>query len=112
VENNQIAITAYNNNFERAWYKTEGMDFDGSDDAQSFSSIGLEKGTWSGYLGINYVDKICTQARCDEFESTEARTLFDPSAYYRLSYTIEIYTIIENLLDKEYISGRQPLVAY
>ena len=34
---NQIAVTAYNNNFTRAWYKTEGMDFDGSDDAQSFN---------------------------------------------------------------------------
>ena len=33
---NRITLTAYNNNFERAWYKTEGMDFNGSDDAQSF----------------------------------------------------------------------------
>jgi Fe(3+) dicitrate transport protein len=32
-----MTITGYDNNTERAWYKTEGMDFDGSDDAQSFS---------------------------------------------------------------------------
>jgi Fe(3+) dicitrate transport protein len=32
-----LTVTAYNNNTERAWYKTEGMDFDGSVDPQSFS---------------------------------------------------------------------------
>ena len=31
-----ISLTVYNNEFERAWYKTEGMDFDGSEDANSF----------------------------------------------------------------------------
>ncbi len=31
-----MTITAYSNNTKRAWYKTEGMDFDGSDDPQSF----------------------------------------------------------------------------
>jgi len=29
--------TYYNNNFERNWFKTEGIDFDGSTDAESFS---------------------------------------------------------------------------
>jgi Fe(3+) dicitrate transport protein len=32
-----LTVTGYNNNTERAWYKTEGMDFDGSVDPQSFS---------------------------------------------------------------------------
>jgi Fe(3+) dicitrate transport protein len=32
-----LTVTGYNNNTERAWYKTEGMDFDGSDDPQSFN---------------------------------------------------------------------------
>ena len=32
-----LTVTGYNNDTERAWYKTEGMDFDGSDDPQSFS---------------------------------------------------------------------------
>lgn len=31
-----VTITAYNNEFERAWYKTEGIDFDGSDTPQDF----------------------------------------------------------------------------
>lgn len=33
----QLTITAYNNDFERAWYKTEGIDFDGSDNPQDFA---------------------------------------------------------------------------
>jgi len=31
-----LTVTAYNHDFERAWYKTEGIDFDGSEDAQPF----------------------------------------------------------------------------
>lgn len=38
-----LTITAYDNNTERAWYKTEGMDFDGSDDAQSFNRTSWSK---------------------------------------------------------------------
>ncbi len=45
----EIALTAYNNDFERAWYKTEAIDFDGSVDAQSFSGTG-----WASVIsGIN-----------------------------------------------------------
>lgn len=39
IENQQgtgLTITAYDNNFERAWYKTEALDFDGSTSAQNF----------------------------------------------------------------------------
>lgn len=32
-----LALTVYDNEFERAWYKTDQVDFDGSADAQSFS---------------------------------------------------------------------------
>ena len=37
-----LTITGYSNNTERAWYKTEGMDLDGSDDPQSF-----QRTSWS-----------------------------------------------------------------
>jgi len=40
LENQQgsgLTVTAYNNNFERAWYKTEGLDFDGSENPESFN---------------------------------------------------------------------------
>lgn len=33
----ELTITAYDNDFERAWYKTEGIDFDGSETAQNFN---------------------------------------------------------------------------
>ncbi|HKL53184.1 MAG TPA: TonB-dependent receptor, partial [Wenzhouxiangellaceae bacterium] len=33
----QLRASAYNNDFERAWFKTEGIDFDGSENAQNFS---------------------------------------------------------------------------
>ena len=77
-------------------------------DHQAFASIGLEKGAWSGYLGVNYVDATCTQARCDEFEQTDARTLFDLAVHYQVKPTLELYAAIENLADKQYIAGRQP----
>jgi len=32
-----LTVTGYNNETERAWYKTEGIDFDGSENAQEFS---------------------------------------------------------------------------
>lgn len=36
--NLNFTATAYNNQHERNWFKTEGIDFDGSDNAQDFSS--------------------------------------------------------------------------
>lgn len=39
-------LTAYDNDFERAWYKTEGVDFNGSDNAQEF-----ERTSWSNIIG-------------------------------------------------------------
>ena len=77
-------------------------------DHQAFASIGLEKGAWSGYLGVNYIDATCTQARCDEFERTDARTLFDLAVHYQVKPTLELYATIENLADKQYVAGRQP----
>jgi len=38
-----ITLTGYDNNTRRAWYKTEGMDFDGSDDPQSFKRTSWSK---------------------------------------------------------------------
>lgn len=35
-EGSGMTVSAYDNTTERAWYKTEGMDFDGSDNAQNF----------------------------------------------------------------------------
>jgi Fe(3+) dicitrate transport protein len=35
-----LTLTAYDNDTERAWYKTEALDLDGSDDPQSFRGTG------------------------------------------------------------------------
>jgi Fe(3+) dicitrate transport protein len=49
-----MTITGYENNTKRAWYKTEGMDFDGSDDPQSF-----ERSSWSNIItAVNYGDSL------------------------------------------------------
>ncbi len=43
LENQQgsgLTVSAYNNEFERAWYKTEGLDFDGSTSPESFQNTG------------------------------------------------------------------------
>ncbi len=41
----RFTATAYNNEFQRDWFKTEGLDFDGSDNAQEFSRTG-----WSSVI--------------------------------------------------------------
>ena len=49
-----FSVTAYNNQTERAWYKTEGIDFDGSDNPQSFGRT-----SWSNVVSaINHGESI------------------------------------------------------
>jgi len=43
TEDFSVSATYYNNEHERDWYKTEGIDFDGSSDAQSFSRTSWSK---------------------------------------------------------------------
>ena len=45
-EDAQLTASAYNNEHERDWFKTEGMDFDGSDSAQAFART-----SWSSVVG-------------------------------------------------------------
>ena len=42
----QLRISAYRNNHERTWFKTEGIDFDGSERAES-----LSRTSWSNVIG-------------------------------------------------------------
>lgn len=50
----KLSATAYNNNHERNWFKTEGIDFDGSADAQDFSRT-----SWSNVVAaINNSESI------------------------------------------------------
>lgn len=48
------SVTAYNNDTERAWYKTEALDFNGSDSPESFSGT-----SWANVVGaINEGDSL------------------------------------------------------
>jgi len=75
---------------------------------QLWASLGLERGAWSFYLSANYVESVCTEASCGEFEKTEAATLFDLAAHYRISDKWRLYAVAENLADKTYIAARDP----
>lgn len=44
-DNLQLTTTAYNNQHERDWFKTEGIDIDGSDNAQAF-----DRTSWSNVV--------------------------------------------------------------
>lgn len=75
---------------------------------QLWASIGLERGPWSFYLSGNYLDSVCTEASCGEFEKTESATLFDLAAHYRLADSLELYAVVENFSDELTIAARQP----
>lgn len=75
---------------------------------QLWASIGLERGNWSFYLSGNHLGTVCTEASCGAFERTEAATLFDLSAHFRISEALELYGVVENLTDELYIASRDP----
>ncbi len=75
---------------------------------QLWASLGLLGGPWSFFLSGNYVGSVCTKASCDEFEETEAATIFDFSAHYRINDSWELYAVVENLSDELYIVAREP----
>lgn len=75
---------------------------------QLWASIGLERGPWSFYLSGSYVDSVCTEASCDAYEKTDAATLFDLSAHYRINDSWAVYGVVENLSDEVYVVARDP----
>ncbi|KAA9129576.1 TonB-dependent receptor [Marinihelvus fidelis] len=77
-------------------------------DHELYASAGMEWQRLSAYLGASYVDSVCTQAACGAFQETDAATLFDLSAHYRLGDQWTAYVIAENVTDEIYIAGREP----
>jgi Fe(3+) dicitrate transport protein len=77
-------------------------------DHQAFLSLGLEKGNWSAYVSANYSDSVCTLASCGAFETTESSTVFDLGFHYRISSSLEVYSVLENLTAQLDIVSRQP----
>jgi Fe(3+) dicitrate transport protein len=68
VSNSLIfTATAYNNEHERDWFKTEGIDLDGSVDAQSFSRT-----SWS-----NVINAINTGDSLNGYSSSDLQSILD-----------------------------------
>lgn len=64
-----VSATAYNNEHERDWFKTEGIDFDGSSSAESFSRT-----SWA-----NVVTAINEDSSLDGYSPTELQAILDGS---------------------------------
>ena len=75
---------------------------------QLWFSAGMTRGPWAFYLSSNYLDSLCTQASCGQFETAESALLFDASAHYQFSSDWKIYALVENLTDQLEIVAREP----
>lgn len=75
---------------------------------QLWLSAGMISGPWAFYLSSNYLDSICTQASCGEFERAESALLFDASAHYQINPEWKVYALLENLTDQLEIVAREP----
>jgi Fe(3+) dicitrate transport protein len=75
---------------------------------QLWLSAGMVSGPWAFYLSSNYLDSICTQASCGEFERADSALLFDASAHYQINTDWKVYALAENLTDQLEIVAREP----
>ena len=71
--NVSLRASAYNNDFARAWYKTEAVDLDGSSSAQDFSGT-----NW-----FNLIQAINRGQDLNGFTPAELQAILDGSARYR-----------------------------
>jgi len=67
TENLRLSATAYNNEHARSWYKTEGLDLDGSTDADSLNRVG-----WG-----NIINDINQGNSRDGFTSDQLQSILD-----------------------------------
>jgi len=75
---------------------------------QGLLTLGAVSDRLSFWLSANYVDSVCTQARCGAFERTESATLLDLAVHWRLDEAWSLYANAENVTDDLYIAGREP----
>jgi Fe(3+) dicitrate transport protein len=64
TENLSFTATVYNNEHERDWFKTEGLDIDGSDNAEDFSRT-----SWSSVIAAVNNDGSAGGATADELQA-------------------------------------------
>jgi Fe(3+) dicitrate transport protein len=67
--NLNLSATVYNNEHKRNWFKTEGIDFDGSDNAQDFS-----KTSWS-----NVINAVNNNQGLADYDTSELQAILDGS---------------------------------
>lgn len=65
-----LSLTAYNNEHQRQWFKTEGIDFDGSNNAQDF-----DRTSW-----FNVVQSINTGSTLNGFSPDQLQSILDGSS--------------------------------
>lgn len=65
-----VSATAYNNEHQRNWFKTEGIDFDGSSNAQDF-----DRTSW-----FNVVQAINTDSTLNGFTPSQLQAILDGSS--------------------------------
>jgi len=75
---------------------------------QLWLSAGMLNGPWAFYLSGNYLDSLCTQASCEEFEQVDSALLFDASVHYEVNASWSLYGLAENLTDQLEIVAREP----
>ena len=111
-ENSFLNATAYNNEHQRDWFKTEGIDFDGSDNAQNFSrtswanvvnavNSGTSIGIGDGTLSASQLQSILngsadTVAGSIQLRSN-AREYFSRGLQLKLDWATEIQDVRHNM---------------
>ena len=78
-EHARFSATFYNNEHERDWFKTEGTDFDGSDNAQSFSRT-----SWAGVVQAINLGTSSSHHSAEELQSILHGTLDTPPGSIQL----------------------------
>jgi len=71
-------------------------------------TVGVEQGDVRLNASVNYVDAVCVNASCGDFEKTEASTTLDLSANYQVNSDLSVFARLENATGEEDIVGRQP----
>ena len=107
-ESTKLRIKAYRNNHERTWFKTEGIDFDGSDQAET-----LSRASWSSVVqAVNLKQDIGSvswqdlnailQGTMDTAPGSiqlraNAREYFSQGLQVSLEHTVELSEVTHNL---------------
>ena len=76
-----------------------------------FFRLGIEGERWSVNLGSNYIDGMRTRAGQGpqlSTQRTDTAWVFDLAARYRVNARLELYSRIENLTARDYISSWRP----